>query len=215
MISKKKKDLHRNSKGFSGRNHKFKGFFLAEIRWSPKKKVFTDFGWEPKNSTILVLTMASPSQLRLPNPFGGSCFHFWSKNRPQKHKKTRYFAYLSDQWGEGGLEPPPASPLAPLLSVQFIYFYQAHSQKFAMGRAVPGLMAKELQNKKEYIWIWNNYSIKIQVKIIQKKSSPKIGAFFLTKFGWRQKKEGLRLKLSRFQYSNTLRDQMQKIMFVT
>ena len=52
---------------------KFKGFFLpkseiqrvfpAEIMWSPKKKLFTDFGWapEPKNSTILVRTTASSS----------------------------------------------------------------------------------------------------------------------------------------------------------
>ena len=41
---------------------------------------------------------------------------------------------------------------------------QARSQKFAMGRAVPWLMAKEQQKKKEYIWIWNDFSIEIQMK---------------------------------------------------
>ena len=30
---------------------------------------------------------AYPSQLQLPNPFGGVCFQFWNKNRPQKHQK--------------------------------------------------------------------------------------------------------------------------------
>ena len=78
-----------------------------------KKKVFikiqsllrTNLGCAPvkKNSTFLVQITANPSQLLLPNPVGGGCFHFWSKNRPQS-----YFAYFSGQLG--GFSPTPRSP---------------------------------------------------------------------------------------------------------
>ena len=47
--------------------------------------------------------MASPSQLRLPNPFGGAVFIFGAEIG-LKALKTRYFAYFSGQWG--GLKPP-------------------------------------------------------------------------------------------------------------
>ena len=79
QVISKKKGLRRNSKGFSSRNQKFQGFFWPKASdLQKKKKAFTDFGWapEPKNSTILVQTPASPSQFRLPNPFEGTVFIF-------------------------------------------------------------------------------------------------------------------------------------------
>ena len=73
MSSKKKSKVFTEIQRVSGRNQKFKGFFWPK---SGEKKVFTDFGWapEPKNITILDQTTASPSQLRLPNPFGETVF---------------------------------------------------------------------------------------------------------------------------------------------
>ena len=50
---------------------------------------------------------ASTSQLRHPNSFGGGCFHFFSKNRPQKHQKRAILLTLQANGGGGGLEPPP------------------------------------------------------------------------------------------------------------
>ena len=59
--------------------------FLAENRWSPKKKkkieVFTDCAWAPGTKIFHYSgqTTASPSQLRLPNPFEGAVFIFRAK----------------------------------------------------------------------------------------------------------------------------------------
>ena len=88
----KKKGLHRSSN--------------AEIRNSRpktgdlKKKVFTDFGQapEPNNSTILVQMTACPSQLWLPNPFGGGLFSILEQKSASKALKTCYFAYFSGQF---------------------------------------------------------------------------------------------------------------------
>ena len=109
--SQKKKRKKRSSpkfKRFFRPKSETQGFFSAECRWSPIKKrsspKFKGFFrpklgdikkkkglhrlWvssRTKKSTILVQTTASSSQLLLPNPFRMGCFHFWSKNRPQKH----------------------------------------------------------------------------------------------------------------------------------
>ena len=144
---KEKKCLHRNSKGFSGRNQKFKVFpgrmqvisnkkrsspkfkgffrpkleiqrvFLAEIRWSQKKKkkrkVFTNFEWapEPKKSTILVQTTAISSQLRLPNLFGGAVFIFGAKIGLKSTKNVLFCIFFRPMGGSSSPHPPLATLL--------------------------------------------------------------------------------------------------------
>ena len=91
QVNSKNKGLHWNSKGFSGPNQviikkKTKGlhwhlkvfFFRPKSGVLQQKKVFTDFGWAPKQKTsaILVQTTSSPSLLLLPNPVGGGGLFF-------------------------------------------------------------------------------------------------------------------------------------------
>ena len=99
ISKKKKKGLCRNSKGFFGQNQKFEEFFWPETGDLQKKKKRKDLhrlyvSSEPKIFTILVQTKASPSQLRLPNPFGGAVFIFGA-NIGLKSTKKCYFAYFS------------------------------------------------------------------------------------------------------------------------
>ena len=70
--------------------------------------------------------MATPSQLRLPIPFGGS-FHFWSTNRPQKHQKRAILHTFQANWG---LQPPPAPSLATLLLSLYSLYYAKVCNKF-------------------------------------------------------------------------------------
>ena len=84
--------------------------FQPKNRWSPKKKVFTEietdflakFGNSNGFSGRITTTT---SQLRQPNSFGGGCFYYFSKNRPQKHQKLAIFHTL--QVNEGARAPPP------------------------------------------------------------------------------------------------------------
>ena len=87
-------------------------FFCQNQVISKKKKVFTNFGWTPrqKNSTILVQKTASPSQLLLPIPLG-ELFSFLEQTSALKALKTCYFAYFSVQWGRGGATVPLATLL--------------------------------------------------------------------------------------------------------
>ena len=79
---KKKKDLHRNWDGFSGQHRKLKRFFRP-------------------NQDIYFTTSA-------PNFIWGGCFHFFTKNRPQKHQKRAILHTLPANGG--GSSPPPAPP---------------------------------------------------------------------------------------------------------
>ena len=78
---KKKKGLHRNWDGFFGQNWKFKRFFRP-------------------NHDIYFTTSA-------PNFLWGRLFSFFTKNRPQKHQKVRFYIHYRPM---GGLELPPPPP---------------------------------------------------------------------------------------------------------
>ena len=81
-----------------------------------KKKVFTeietDFSAKIGNSNVLSGRITTcTSQLRHPISFGGGCFQFFTKNRPQKHQK-RAILHTS-QANRERLEPPQATLLKP------------------------------------------------------------------------------------------------------
>ena len=92
-------------------------FFQPKNRWSPKikiKKVFTeietDFSAKIGNSNVFSgLITTCTSQLRHPISFGGGCFQFFTKNRPQKHQK-RGILHTSQVNGEARAHPPPPPP---------------------------------------------------------------------------------------------------------
>ena len=77
----KKKGLRRNWDGFFGPNRKFKQFFRAKTGDLQKKKNLRP-NWdefaEIRNHGNSFTTSA-------PISLWGGCFHFWSKDRPQKH----------------------------------------------------------------------------------------------------------------------------------
>ena len=87
--------------------------FQPKNRWSPKKKkVSTEIGtvFSAKigmSNGFSGQITATTSQLRHPNSFGGGCFHFFSKNRPQKHLKR---AILHTLQANGGARAPPPRP---------------------------------------------------------------------------------------------------------
>ena len=83
-----------------------------------KKKIFTeiktDFLANIGNSNAFSGRITtSTSQLRHAISFGKGCFHFFTKNRPQKHQKRAILHTL--QANGAGSSPPP--PLATLLHV--------------------------------------------------------------------------------------------------
>ena len=80
-------------------SQKLKQFFRLKNSDLQKKRKSLHQLWmssRAKNSTILVEITTSPSQLLLPNPVGGGCFHFWSKNLPQKHEKRAILFTFQD-----------------------------------------------------------------------------------------------------------------------
>ena len=113
MISKKKKVFSKIKTDFT--------LFQPKNRSFQKKKVFTgieaDFSAKIGNSTgFSARITASTSQLRHPISFGGGCFHFFTKNRPQKR------AILHTLQANGGdSSPPPPLPLATLLALTVDY----------------------------------------------------------------------------------------------
>ena len=113
VIFKKKKKKGLNWDGFFGLNRKFKRFFSAKT--GDLKKVFTetetDFSTKIGNSNAISGRITtSTSQLRHPISFGGGCFHFFIKNRPQKHQKR---AILHTLQANGEARAPPAPPPPP------------------------------------------------------------------------------------------------------
>ena len=78
-----------------------------------KKKVFaeieSDFSAKIGNSNAFSGRItAFTSQLRHPNSFGGGFFHFFSKNRPQKHQTRAILHTWQANKGDSG---PPRPPL--------------------------------------------------------------------------------------------------------
>ena len=83
---KQKKGLPQNSKGFSCRNQKFKGFFWSKS--GDLQKIGLHRLWV--SSWTKKLHYSGPNNGKsfttsAPKSLWGGCFHFWSKNRPQKH----------------------------------------------------------------------------------------------------------------------------------
>ena len=93
-----------------------------------KKKIFTeietDFSAKIGNSNPFLGRLTTcTSQLRHPISFGGGCFQFFTKNRPQKHQKR---AVLHTSQANGGARSPPAPPLATLLCS--VYYAEASNE---------------------------------------------------------------------------------------
>ena len=88
-------------------------FFQPKNRWSPKKKkvftkIETEFSANIGNSNAFSYRITrSTSHLRHPIFFGGGCFQFFTKNRPQKHQKR---AILHTSQANGGNSSPPRPP---------------------------------------------------------------------------------------------------------
>ena len=113
-------------------NSEIQAFFQTKNRWSPKKKkkkrkrvltdIETDFPANIRNSNAFSdrITTCS-SQLRLPIFFGGGCFQFFTKNRPQKHKNVRFCTLHKPMGGSSPPAPPWlrywALPLKKLTSI--------------------------------------------------------------------------------------------------
>ena len=102
------------SHGFFVQNQKFESFFSPKTGDLQKKK-------KKKRSSSEVQTLFQADSRQLLHSFGtqilleGGCFHFFTKNRPQKHQKRAILHTLQDNGGR--LEPPPASsPLVTLLN---------------------------------------------------------------------------------------------------
>ena len=98
---KQKKRFSPKFEGLFRPKSEIRRVFLPETQVISKKikikiKVFTNCAWalEPNISTILVQTTASPSHLRLPNPFRGGLFSVLEQKSASKTQKTCYFAYL-------------------------------------------------------------------------------------------------------------------------
>ena len=102
-------------------------FFQPKNRWSPKKKkkiftkIETDFSAKIENSNAFSHRITtSTSQLQHPISFGGGCFQFFTKNRPQKHKKCAIL-HTSQANGEDSSLPPTPS-LATLLVPSMVLY---------------------------------------------------------------------------------------------
>ena len=96
-------------KGFFPAEIRNSKVFLAEIRWSQKKRSSPTLSELRNQNTTLFWSKQRQvlhnfgSQI----PLGGAVFHFWSKNRPQKHKKVLFCILFRPI---GRLELPPPSP---------------------------------------------------------------------------------------------------------
>ena len=92
-----------NCDGISWKLRKFKRFFSPKTgSLQKKKKVFieieSDFSAKIGNSNVFLgRIMTYTSQLQHPISFGGGCFQFLTKNRPQKHQK-RAILHTSPPW---------------------------------------------------------------------------------------------------------------------
>ena len=82
-------------------------FFPPKIRWSPKKKVFTEI------ETEFSAQIGNPNVWRGAVFLWGGYFQFFTKNRPQNHQKR---AILHTSQANGGARAPPP-PLATLLGL--------------------------------------------------------------------------------------------------
>ena len=109
---KKKKGLHRPKLRLH--RQKFKRFFSPKTVGLQKKvftEIETDFSAKIGNSNAFSGRITTcTSQLRHPISFGGGCFQFFTKNRPQKHQKRSILHTLKPL---GGARAP--APLATLL----------------------------------------------------------------------------------------------------
>ena len=86
----------RNLKGFSGRNQVISKKKVLHRLWvSSRTKKLHYFG--PNNGKTFTTSA--------PKSFWGGCFHFWCKNRPQKHKKRAIWHTF--QSNGGGDRAPP------------------------------------------------------------------------------------------------------------
>ena len=106
----KKKNLRRNSKGFSGRNQKFQGFFWPKTGDLKKNKKIKKRSSPTLGADSKKIHYSGPNNNKsfttsAPKSLWGGCFHYWSKNRPQKHKKC---AILYTFQANGGARAPPS-----------------------------------------------------------------------------------------------------------
>ena len=101
--------LSKNWDGIFGQARKLNPFFRPKTGDLQKKKglhrnwdgFFTKIG---NSNAFPGRITTSTSQLRHPISFGGSCFHFFTENRPQKHQKR---AILHTLQANGGARAPP------------------------------------------------------------------------------------------------------------
>ena len=84
---------------------KLRRIFLAEIG-------------NPRGSSGRIT--ATTSQLRQPNTLGGGYFHFFSKNRPQKHQKR---AILHTLQANGGARAPLPMLLTSLNKYEILFVF--------------------------------------------------------------------------------------------
>ena len=109
MVSKKKRSLPRLRLIFWPKSE-IQTFFQPKKRWCPKKKRSSpEFRLRFKRFFKLNHDMYFTTSA--PNFLWGSCFQFFTKNRPQKHQKH---AILHTSQANGGARAPPP-PLATLL----------------------------------------------------------------------------------------------------
>ena len=96
-------------KGFLRPKSKLQRVFLAKTCDLQKKKkkgyhrLWVSF--KPKNSTILVQTTASSSQLRLPHPEGGGLFSFLEQKSASKAQRSAILHTFQANEGEGARAP--------------------------------------------------------------------------------------------------------------
>ena len=105
--------MHQNHTDFSAIIGNSNDFSAQKQVISKKKKVFTEIETDylakiGNSNGFSGRITATISQLRHPISFGGGCFHFFSKNRPQKHQKLAILHTLQANGGEGS--SPPATP---------------------------------------------------------------------------------------------------------
>ena len=110
VLESESHDLSKNCDGISRKPRKFKHFFSPKTGGLQKKKVFieieSDFSAKIGNSNVFSGRITThTSQLLHPISFGGGCFQFLTKNRPQKHQKR---AILHTSQANGGGHSPPA-----------------------------------------------------------------------------------------------------------
>ena len=86
VISKKKRSSPKLRQTFRPKPE-IQTVFPPKNRWSKKKRSSPKLRriFQPISNASSVQITATPSQLRHQILLGGGCFHFLSKNRPQKH----------------------------------------------------------------------------------------------------------------------------------